>query len=93
MRQKKSLNPVSAKQKARRKIYAKEKLEYLTKNIWCEVCEENIATQIHHRYTVGTGGDLCDPNNFVAVCRECHEDIHKLPREAINKNLIKEITK
>lgn len=91
MKRGKPLRRESAKRRKESKSYRQKRMEYLHANIWCEVCGREIATQIHHRHTRGTGGKLDDKENFVAVCFDCHMDIHKNPKQAIINKLIKEV--
>lgn len=51
---------------------------YLLANGTCEVCQVVPASQVHHRKRRSQGGPDTD-ENFVAVCVECHDDIHRNP--------------
>lgn len=42
----------------------------------CELCGEK-ATDLHHFVPTGMGGDLLDYENFVAVCKDCHDNLHQ----------------
>ena len=72
------LRRVSKKQRERLKQYAIVRKEYLTANPTCEVCKVRRATDIHHMGDgVGPkrGGNLCNVDSFLAVCRPCHCEI------------------
>jgi 5-methylcytosine-specific restriction endonuclease McrA len=63
------------------KLYNKLKEEFLTKNTKCLVCTKANAVDVHHvagRY----GKGLTDVNNFLPVCRQCHNWIHENGKEA-----------
>lgn len=54
----------------------------------CERCQENTATQIHHRRG-RVGPDLLNYKDFVALCQECHEWVHANPSEAMLQGWLK----
>lgn len=77
------ISPVSPKQKKRLAEYAIVRAEYLHEHPYCEarMCRGARATEIHHR--AGRVGDLLtDKSNFLAVCRECHNEIELRPEWA-----------
>jgi 5-methylcytosine-specific restriction protein A len=57
------------------------RIAYLRKQPLCEICEKNgltvPAVLVHHIRPISEGGARLDANNLMALCRECHEDIHK----------------
>lgn len=67
------LKRVSAKQAAKNRLYAKQRIEYLQSHPVCEVCNSKPATQIHHRHRRGIYTNSVE--FFLAVCFECHEKI------------------
>lgn len=74
------LNLVSTKQAARLKEYMKLRNQFLEINDRCERCGGD-ATEVHH--AAGRVGDnLIDTDNFVAVCRPCHQWIETHPTES-----------
>ena len=77
------------KTKNKKAAYNKAKLEYLNNNQTCEACFEKEATDIHH--SAGRVGDLLtDPRYFFALCRDCHDHIHKNPKWAYEKGFLLE---
>jgi len=49
---------------------------YLRQYPICENCGVKESYVIHHIKPVDEGGDIWDPNNWQALCRECHEKLH-----------------
>lgn len=49
---------------------------YKENNPRCEICHINQSQIVHHRIPLKQGGSN-DVSNLVAVCRHCHERIHK----------------
>lgn len=47
------------------------------------------AKDIHEPLTRARGGDILDPHNTVAVCRNCHDWIHSHPKAATQLGLLK----
>ena len=72
--------------------WQKLRLQALSKtNYLCAVCLKNDittpASEVHHITPVETGANLLhmkqlcyDPNNLVAVCKECHKNEHIMLR-------------
>lgn len=71
---------------------------YLVRHPLCERCRENgkitAATDIHHKRSPFQNGELnygllMDENNLMALCKECHGNIHgkkeKTDREIIDE--------
>lgn len=72
------LNPVSKKRKNQNAEYIRVRKTYLLLHPLCELCSKSIATDIHHK--AGRWKErLTDAENFMALCRDCHEHIHKNP--------------
>ena len=85
------LNPIS-KTSTRSKmlrIYQDRKKIFLGQSDCCEICKvSNIPLDLHHvhgRY--GSSPDqegnlehnLINPNTFMALCRSCHDTVHRQP--------------
>jgi 5-methylcytosine-specific restriction protein A len=53
---------------------------YLNRNPLCEMCEKEGRTTpavlVHHKKPIDEGGERLNPDNLMALCRECHEKIH-----------------
>jgi len=47
------------------------------------------AVDIHEPLTRARGGSILDPANTVAVCRACHDWIHRHPESATRLGLLK----
>lgn len=73
--------------------YVKNYLEYfdfkIPEDVFCEICwglgAPKFAHDIHHIEGRGSGMDVV--TNLIAVCRECHTDIHN---EKHSKQKVKE---
>ena len=91
------LKPVSDKRKkvlvTRRKIVA----EVLAERPYCQagprIRDEkhrcgNLSTDCHEPLTRARGGSITDKNNILAVCRACHDWIHRNPAEATRLELL-----
>jgi hypothetical protein len=49
---------------------------------------QSYSTDCHEPLTRARGGDILDPNNILAVCRACHDWIHRNPAEATRLDLL-----
>ena len=76
------LRRVSAKRRKLLNEYSKLRADHLNRTPVCQVCFANEATDIHHKLSLGRGGKLNDTTIFLAVCRVCHDWIHRHPKEA-----------
>jgi 5-methylcytosine-specific restriction endonuclease McrA len=47
----------------------------------CEGCEGVPAVNVHHLYPTAGGGEELDFDNLMAVCKDCHDIMHKQLRE------------
>jgi len=79
------IRAVSKKHAAALKEYAARRLIHLEANPHCARCEADgettPATDIHH--IKGRDGErLIESENFLALCRYCHEAVHDNPAEA-----------
>lgn len=60
------------------------RLNYLMQNPICERCKFNLATEVHHIIPLSNANGNVerlhrlgyDPNNLMAVCTQCHHEIH-----------------
>lgn len=78
LRRGKPLRRVSKKRRKQNTLYAVLRREYLSANPVCEVCQKTKATDIHHK--AGRAGRYLNENTlWAAVCRSCHEHIHRHP--------------
>jgi 5-methylcytosine-specific restriction protein A len=54
---------------------------YLREHPLCEMCERKgwvvPATMVHHVKPIKQGGAVLDMENLMALCRRCHDKIHK----------------
>ena len=61
--------------------WRKARLRYLRHvGFTCEGCGAH-ATAVHHLHQTAGGGPLLDPANFMAVCNDCHDNMHEQLRE------------
>jgi hypothetical protein len=79
------LNAVSDRRKELNKEYASVRREYLLSSSRCEVCGGE-ATDIHHKSK--RGKNLSNKDTFMAVCRQCHTNIHDNPAWAREKGYL-----
>lgn len=78
--------------KGRQKVYSsakwrKMRLAYIDRHPLCEICQQKglveAAVDVHHKvsFTKFTGMKMIEmaynPNNLMALCKECHSKIHK----------------
>lgn len=49
---------------------------YMRRHPLCERCEAKgvteVATMVHHKVALRDGGERLNPNNFKALCNDCH---------------------
>ena len=73
----------------KRRLYEKNRKEYLKENPSCEVCGLICRRDLHHKAgrsgkSPNENGDmefnLTNKATFMAVCRICHEFIHRNPK-------------
>ena len=77
------ISPVSVKRKREWVEYRKLGNEFL-KNKVCERCNtKGFNLDIHHK--AGRGKFYLAVDTWMAVCRTCHEYIHKWPKESREK--------
>ena len=74
------LRPFSPTKLERRKLYNKNKAEYL-RGKCCERCGYAGNLDLHHK-AGRAGTNYTNPDTFMAVCRPCHDWIHQHPRES-----------
>ena len=76
---------------AKRKLYEKNRKEYLAEHPKCEICGNKCRRDLHHK--AGRTGkspneegvmefNYTNKATFMAVCRVCHEYLHRNPKEA-----------
>lgn len=87
--EKKRPKPI-AKKSAKRKIadieYKKLNIQFLTENKICQICKNEKSNQVHHKWS-GKDRDkyYLDTNTWLALCTDCHNEIHAKPGEARQK--------
>lgn len=86
LRRKTPLRPFTQKRKGQLDTYRKLRLSYLKKFRFCRLCGKK-ATQIHHKRG-RIGWRLCAEEFFMAICQDCHADIHANGRWAREKGFI-----
>ena len=52
-----------------------------------------LAVELHEPLTRARGGSILDPDNTVAICRNCHRWIHEHPEAATELGLLQSNTK
>lgn len=90
MKRRKPLNPISDKQRERKRICA----DYCHRHPFCETCQRifnrspHATEHPHHILRRTQGGDDSDAN-LLAVCRECHDVIHNHPLWAVERGYLR----
>ncbi len=64
--------------------WRKMRINYLGKHPICEVCNKELATEVHHKIPISTAGRNLsriyelgfDKKNLMSICKECHKKIH-----------------
>ena len=65
------------KSKSRGYVWRKVRKQYLDMvGHWCEGCGGAKAVNVHHLHQTADGGQMYDFDNLMAVCRECHDQMH-----------------
>ena len=82
------LRPISAKRTHWGRIYATKRSRFLGAHPVCQRCDDRRATDIHHN-AGRIGEKLNDTADWMAVCRCCHETIHREPSLARVKGWLK----
>lgn len=73
--------------------YLRRKKQYLEDNTSCEICHCNpkFTLDLHHKAgrhgsSINNEGDLernlVNTKTFMALCRPCHDHVHKYPQQA-----------
>jgi hypothetical protein len=95
VKEEKKVKPISirsVKRKSEEKLYLKNKKEYLTEHIKCEVKGCNRVSEDCHHRKGRVGKLLYDKRFFMAVCRNHHTEIECNPDWAIkNKYSLKRL--
>lgn len=73
------LSPVSSRRRRELVIYRQLRTDYLTRTPLCECCGKRQATDIHHK-AGRTRGNYLRVTTWMAVCRMCHDYIHRFPK-------------
>lgn len=60
--------------------YRKARAEYLAAHPTCEACGLRPAVQAHHVERISAGGERANPDNFLALCDDCHRQGHAQAR-------------
>lgn len=80
MKPRKRISQMSSKRRAQMVVYLRERNIFLKDWPICQVCENRKAVDIHHRRPRSLFPKLiCEPSNFLSVCRCCHSKITDHP--------------
>ena len=88
LRRKSRLRPASKKRAKQLRDYTRLRKVFLKDFPRCGVCGTAPATDIHH-IAGRNHAMLNEPAWWIAVCRGCHDHIHRHPGEARAKGLLK----
>ena len=75
------LRRTSKKRAAQIKVYSRLRREFIRTHLFCDVCKQHIATQIHHK-DGREGKMLSDSTKWLTLCFWCHRKIHDEPKWA-----------
>lgn len=75
------LKPVSDKRRSQLRIYSQDRKAFLAEKPICEICRRGRSIDVHHRRG-RYGRSLLEREHWLAVCRTCHEEIHRNPRRS-----------
>lgn len=81
------LRPMSDKRRAESRLYFAQRSVFLTARPACEVCKAKPSRDVHHA-AGRIGGNYLDEGTWLAVCRGCHDEIHRNPSAAREAGLI-----
>jgi hypothetical protein len=77
-----------SKKRAKQDVeYRQARRVYLAHNWACKVCKRAAATQVHHKNR-RNGDRLNDERYWLAVCGQCHNEIHDKPTWAKEKGFL-----
>ena len=65
---------MSKKRSAQLKLYKGLREDYLKEHPMCAVCDTKASQDVHHK--AGRGPNMLEVDTWLAVCRQCHDDIH-----------------
>lgn len=75
------LSPISRRRRVVSKEYTKLRRTFLESRPVCECCGTQSAQDVHHR-AGRLGGNMLKVSTWMAVCRYCHDTIHRFPKWA-----------
>jgi len=93
LKRKRPINRVSKKQQGKLLVYWRKRNQFLASHPFCQACEklgnegQLPSRDIHH--TRGRGPYLNDERTWLAVCRMCHDEIHRSANKSRTLNLLK----
>lgn len=76
-----SLSPVSSRRRRALDTYRQLRSDYLGRKPVCECCGKRSSTDVHHKAGRREGNYL-KVDTWMAVCRLCHDYIHRFPKLA-----------
>jgi len=86
----KAIPKVSKKRAEKDKVYLQLRKEFLTKNPKCMICNFNKPTDIHHtRIGANRNKYYLEVDTWMALCRNCHNDVHDNPKKSRELGYIK----
>jgi hypothetical protein len=83
----KAVNAISKSRRPALDVYRKESKAWLITNSQCEGCRRAKATEVHHRRG-RIHGLLLDKRHWVALCKHCHDFVHRHPQAAREAGLL-----
>ncbi len=76
--QKKPISRVSERRKVEEKEYSKLRKVFLEENPKCQICQQEPATEVHHR-SGRYHGKYLDVSSWMALGSACHRRVHENP--------------
>lgn len=82
------LSPISKKRQKDMKTYSALTKELLRAKPICEICLTRKSTDCHHKHG-RSGANYLDAQHFMALCRQCHREVHERPSWARERGYLK----
>jgi hypothetical protein len=84
---KRPIRRISRKRMRSQIIYRRRKQGFMAKHPRCQCCKRALSEDLHHKRG-RIGRLLTDERFWMAVCRPCHDRIHRHPAEAVERGYL-----
>ena len=65
-------------------IWSAERRGVIMRDSMCQVCGIRPSTEVHHIRPKHLNGAPLNPRNLIGLCRECHDEVHRVIDGGIN---------